>query len=163
MFGFKMIGNWDVSMKKLKGLNEDMFKASLAGQRRAARKYKRTVKNHLIKQDLPWEPLQPKTIEDKGHDKILIDTRLYLQSITEFRKQYVYYVGIKSGTRYENGKDVARIARIHEVKSYRGGPYRALWNPSYEELGGAEGMKLIVQKTIEEKMKTRGWKLKRLF
>jgi hypothetical protein len=157
---FKFFGDWVGYTNKIRNLSPDLYASMLYGQRKAATRLAAVVVGHLKNQDIPgWEPkMNPSA---SGDTRTLIDTGTYLNNIRAWRDNFSYYVGVKRGIKSSSGVEVARYAMIHEAKSYTtGGPYRPLWGPSVEEMGGAEGMRDIVKAVIIKKLALRGWRVK---
>lgn len=145
------IGDWAGVKRKLNRLPYALKAASLWGQRKAGEKLVKIVKGHIDKQDLGWTPLK-----DPGRSndpRVLVDQGTYRDNIKTWQKNYTRYVGVKKGVVNTRGEQVWLIASLHEFKSYNGGPYRALWEPSIEEMGGAKGVANIISKAIENKIR----------
>ena len=158
-----LFGPWLGESRKIAELPKDIRNSAIRGQRKAAERLVRVVRNHLIYQDLKeWPELAPSTIRKKqGDSRILIDTEQYLNNIKAWRDNHIYYVGVKRGVTNENGIEVARVAAIHEFKSEvtRGAPRRPLWEPSINDMGGKEGIRDIVRETIALGLMGKGWKI----
>lgn len=151
---FKPFGNWNEVSNVLSNLPKELESSALWGQRKAGEELVRIVKKHLAIQDLNWTPLAPSTIKRKGHSKILIDTYAYYSAIETWQKNKQRYVGVKNNKVNSKGKRIANIAAIHEIRSYKEGkPYRALWGPSVNEMGGGKGIARIIEEAIFNKVK----------
>lgn len=165
----KMIGNWAKCSHLLNTLDRNIRDASISAQRRIAEKYVRLVKSHLRRQDIPgWTPLNPRYADYKmgkyGHEDILLATYLMYDSIDSWRSQNVYFAGIKKGISYPNGVLVSRVAEIHEAWSgMPDKPYRPLWSYTWKnDLGGNKGVREEFIRTIKEKLKRKGYPVRRL-
>ena len=158
---FELFGNWQREIFKTSVLGIDIKMAARAGQRMAAEKLMRLVKRHLRNQDLkPWDQLTPQYAKRKraNADLVLIHEEHYYNNIKAWQKGWVWYVGVKRGVTNENGIEVARIAAIHEDKALtQGGPQRALWGPSIDEMGGTRGIRKMIIQRIAKKLIMRGW------
>lgn len=157
---FKLYGPWSKVKRLVNNLNPDIKSSAIKAQRKVAEKFIRIVKDHLRNQDIPgWTPLTEKYAQRKGSEDILIDKEYYLDAISVWRHSNIYYAGIPRGIKYpgKGGIEISRVALIHENKSYRGGPYRALWGPSWEEMGGLEGIKKIMITSIALNLTKKGY------
>jgi hypothetical protein len=161
---FEKIGNWDTTVAKLVKLDKNLKSSLQWGERKVGEKLVNIVKNHLRNQDLGWDGLATSTLwKKKGDARVLIDTETYLNSIKTWQSNGTRFIGVpKDITNPENGEEVWRIAQIHEFKSYHGGPFRALWGPSMEEIGGNKGVRDIIFDVLYKKMKKLGYPVTRL-
>lgn len=165
------IGNWGGVMKAFTEMGFDINQAAKNGQISAAKKILKLVKNHIQKQDLPWEQLQRSTIRRKNSSDIYLDTHIYFESINYWWENKIIKIGVKRGISYpSNGPEVAQVGIWMELGT-KYMPARPVWGPSIEELG-KEGIKNIVADTIVRKLErtfkgtpaqiTRGWVLSHL-
>lgn len=146
----KLEGNWLGLSRDLALLPPALKSSALWGQRKWGEKLVRILRGHLINQDLGWK--EKKANHKAGDDRTLIDTETYLNSIKTWQKDFVRYVGVDRSAREPNGVSTEMVAAIHEYKSYNGGPYRALWSPSIEELGGVGAVREFVYLAILNKV-----------
>lgn len=146
---FKLVGNWELTAHMLRSLPRGVRNSALWGQRKWAQRLLRVVKGHLLNQDLNWPSASPSS---QSRDKrLLIDSGTYLRSITLWQKAYSIHVGVRRGVYEPNGEEVAFIATLHEVGA-KGVPQRELWGPSFEELGGREGIRQEVRRNIARRL-----------
>lgn len=154
----KKIGDWDGAMRFFRDMGWRVKTVTLKSQEEICRKLKKIIVNHIIAQDMQWEPLSPKTMKiknPKNKDLIYLDTELYIKSITVGRVRDTYWIGIKKGIAYRRKGsfvNVDRVAAMNEFGNMRV-PARPLWEPSILELGGAKGIRDYVAKAIYEKLK----------
>jgi hypothetical protein len=156
---FKKTGDWDVVENHIKNLDINLKSSITWGERKVGEKLVKIVKNHIKNQDLDWDPLAESTLwKKKGNNNILRWTDTYLNSIKTWQIQGIRYVGVERGVTHPiNGEEIAKIANIHEFRSYNGGPNRALWMPSLDELGGKKGIRNIIMEVIYKKLKNLGY------
>lgn len=143
-------GDWAGVELKLSNLADDIKASAMWGQRKAAEKLVKIVKGHIDNQDLGWTPLV--NPQNSGDPRILVDYSTYRDNIKTWQKNYSRYVGVKKDVLNNRGEKVWMVAAIHEYKSYTGGPQRALWGPSTEELGGPTGITKIIHTAIRNKL-----------
>src|SRR5690606_38133423 len=147
---FEKLGNWEREVSKLALLDSRLKSSIKYAEGKVAKQLLKKVINHLKNQDLGWDPLSESTLwKKKGDSRVLIDTETYLNNITTWSASGVRFIGVKkSVTNPNNGEEVWRIAQIHEFRALNGGPDRALWGPSLEEMGGNKGTRDIIFKVI---------------
>lgn len=143
-------GNWQEVEARIAGLPRAIKASAVWGQRKAAEKLVKIVKGHIDNQDLGWTPL--KRPELSGDPRILVDYGTYRDNIKTWQKNYTRYVGVKKDVINHRGERVWMVAALHEFMSYHGGPYRPLWGPSVEELGGSKGIAGIIEQAISRKL-----------
>lgn len=154
-----LFGSWEETMRVMGSLGRVVKQCSLKAQMKVCREIAQKVKGHLRNQDLGWRPLNPEYAERKeeaGFDsRTLIGAGTYYNNIDVWsnRQQKMAFVGVKKGIRTISvtGKrsklDVATIAYIHEFGG-RKIPKRALWNPTIQEIGGAQGIKAMYTRSL---------------
>jgi hypothetical protein len=149
--GFKKIGDWRAVEQAFSELGPNIKRASRRGQNKAADTLLKIVLGHLDRQDLPWVPLKPQTMLNKGNDLILLDTYKYRFNIKKWTdNDGKVLVGVKKGVVYKKKNktiEVSKVAAMHEFGFGRV-PKRPLWEPSLRELGGPEGIRNIVAQTL---------------
>lgn len=165
---FKLFGDWEKTIKLLQTLDPKIKKASIAAQMHVCRQIAKRVKAHLVNQDLPWKPLNPKYRERKvsrGLDgRTLISWAEYYYAIKVWTSgnRHLANVGVKNNvfTRSVEGKksrlSIAQIAMIHEFSSGRKIPKRPLWNPTLREMGGAKGIKSMYSESLVKQLRKLG-------
>lgn len=129
----------------------DVDVAVRSGQVQAAKRLVKIVKGHITKQDLPWVQLSAETKAMKGHSDILLDTKLYFESINYWWENKILKVGVKRGLHYDSGVEISNVAALLEFGT-RKMPARPLWGPSIQEIGGKEGIQNIVADAIVRKL-----------
>jgi hypothetical protein len=150
----KKVGDWGKAEYKLSALPLALRTSALWAQRKIAEKLVKIVKGHIDAQDLGWDP---KANPDLSNDpRVLVDQGLYRNNISTWQEGYQRYIGVKKHITNTQGVPVYRYAALHEFLSYNGGPYRALWGPSIEELGGTSGMSSEMSRVINNKMRSLG-------
>lgn len=156
---FEKVGGWKKADILMDNLNPALIASQMWGERKVAEMLLRIVKGHLKNQDLGWQALSRDTLfKKRGDGRVLVWTESYLNSIKTWQQKGVRFVGVnKDATHPETGNPIWQIAQIHEYKSYNGGPYRALWGPSYEEIGGNAGVRAIITRVIYNKMRKLGY------
>jgi len=165
--GITLLGPWKKVENLFKTLAPNIKAAAIGGQRKIAEKYHRKILNHLRNQDISgWTPLNPAYADFKmakyGHEDILIASWKYYNSISVWRSNNMYHVGVPRGIKYRNGNEVAKIAYIHETwSSIPGKPYRPLWGYTFnEDLGGLKGVWRIINNHIKIKLNSQGYKVR---
>jgi hypothetical protein len=143
-------GDWAGVTAELNRLPATLKSSALYGQRKAAEKLLKIVKGHIDNQDLNWAPLiRPDLSNDP---RILVDNETYRNNIKTWQVGGQRFVGVKRDVINTRGQFVWMVAALHEFKSYNGGPFRGLWTPSVEEMGGAAGVRDIIGKVIFNKI-----------
>lgn len=154
-FTVKKIGNWDGVIKFLSDSGYEVKKKTQQAQWDFIKKYKATVINHLLAQDLNWTELSERTKRSKNGDLILIDTETYLNNIKMWKQGNSVLVGVKKGISYKRRNTVVsldRVAILNELGTSRV-PARPLWEPSFQEIGGREGLRQFVVEAIYRRLK----------
>lgn len=163
---FKTFGKWDETIRLMQRLKPAIKNASLAAQVIVCEEICRKVKNHLLKQDLPWVPLTKAYATTKANksldDRMLIAWGSYYEAIKVWRigNQHMVMVGIRKGIygKTPTGKrsrlEIAQIAAFHEFSA---NPLRRrpLWNPTIQELGGQKGIKSLYLKNLYNQLRKR--------
>jgi hypothetical protein len=166
---FSLFGDWDRVKRLMNSLPRNLQLISISAQRSVAERYARKVKAHLKNQDIKgWTPLSSKYADKKmakyGEEDLLIASWDYYNAIKAWRTNKVYSAGVPAGLIYPNGKEIAKIAQIHEAWSYMAGrPHRPLWTYTLNnDMGGLKGMRNTVNKIIRDKLRERGYPVKPL-
>lgn len=143
----KKIGNWDKTIQTLKAVNIDIIETVKKSKLDLAKKLKNALVDHILSQDLNWEPLAAETIKRKNQKNkgmIYMDTETYINAISIVRNGKDVSVGIKKGQPYKGRKDrsvtVDQVAMWMEYGTRRA-PKRPLWQPTIDEFGGAKGFR----------------------
>src|SRR5690554_486987 len=145
----RKIGNWDEAIKFIDKLGYNIKPAAIKAQRIEANEIKRKVVLHMLKQDLPWEPLSKSTIARKKQNKNLVylDTEKYMESIRVWTNHSRVFVGVPKGILYKKGGRVTTVDQVAIWMEYgtpnRSNPVpaRPIWNPTIQEVGGARGIR----------------------
>ena len=152
--GIEMTGNWSGLIADITLLPDMLKTSAIWGQSKYAEKLVRVVKGHIMDQDLNWVPSKKASLGT--NDLTLYDTGTYYRSIKTWQQNYTRYIGVKKGIIEPKSKvEVWEVAAYHEYMSYNGGPFRGLWRPSFEELGGMEGIRKIVFDVLIKKVLSR--------
>jgi len=129
-------GNWSVVKMLIKALAPELKRSRDIAVARMAMKAERISKEHISNQDLNWPPLAPSTIAKKQRaDRstlTLVETSEYFNAITSYVKSGVGYSGVRRSIAYNNGQEIAYIAKIHEYGTSTI-PKRELWKPTFDE------------------------------
>ena len=159
MSAMRKVGDWARVKLLIRNIGGEMRKARHDSLVRVASKVEAIAVSHITLQDLPWKRLKPATVSAKirkgESENILVATSTYFQSITSYVDKDTAYVGVKKGVRYNDGKEIADIARLHEYGSRSGAvPARKLWRPSLEEgmEWAAKNILVIVRGERDEKV-----------
>lgn len=144
-------GNWNGLLRAFRDMGFDINTAARNGQQEAAKKLIKIVKGHIINQDLPWPKLNEHTKNAKNSSDILIDTRLYFESINYWWENKTIKAGVKRGLHYPSGVEISNVAAMLEFGTSKM-PDRPVWGPSLEEIGGKEGLRDIVAESIVRKL-----------
>ena len=123
--------------------------AAIAGQRKAAERLVKIVREHLNKQDLGWAERSSTT--NSGDSRILVDYGEYYDAIKAWRKNDIYYAGVKNDAYNHRGIQISKYAAYHEYGTSTE-PARPLWGPSMGDLGGSKGVRKIVIDSIYRKI-----------
>lgn len=165
----KLFGPWNKVSRLLNQLPRELKDISISSQRSVAEKFVRKIKNHLSNQDIPgWTPLSNSYADRKmgkfGHEEILIASWQYYESIKTWRENNSYHAGVPKGVSYENGTEIAAVAKIHEDWSMiPGKPHRPLWNFTInEDMGGLKGIKKTVNEIIITRLIKKGYPINSL-
>lgn len=153
----RKIGNWNEAIRFCKSMGKDVRQAAIDGQWEQAKKLKQIIIGHILAQDLPWQPLSPKTVRNKRQNKrmIYVDTEKFLEAIALWKDGDRVFMGVKKGITYKR-KDgnvtVDQVAIWNEFGTRRA-PARPLWNPSIAEMGGAKKIRDNIADTIYRRLK----------
>lgn len=153
----KKTGDWAGALNFLRQMGYRVKTVTNKEQYAVCRELKTIVIGHLVSQDLNWEPLKEKTLKiknPKNVDKILIDTELYMNSITLLRQGEFVSVGIKKGMAYRKKGNFTTVDRVANMLEYGTTKMvaRPLWQPSIEELGGPKGIRKRIATAIYNKL-----------
>lgn len=165
---FTLLGNWKLAEKILKDLPKDVKEGYRQAQRNFGGKLQRTVKRHMRNQDLKWKPLAKSTLKRKGNGIILMESLQYYNEIRVYSSgPYSISVGVRPNIMKLDEKgnttiDIATYASLHErghvFNNGRRIPKRPLWVPSWNEMGGKQGMakEVIdsVNRVLERKLRS---------
>jgi hypothetical protein len=143
MIEIKLEGDWRKTKRFLTVLPFTLKSAAELGERKAAEQLVRIVVGHIKKQDLGWQPNQ----EDKESDQVLVDSGMYLKSITAWKSSSGWMAGVPKNLYNERGNRVSDYAIYNEF-GFGKGPARPLWAPSIREMGGSKGVRAIILKSI---------------
>ncbi len=167
---FKLFGPWNKVKALFQDLPKNLKDITTSSQRSIAEKYARKIKAHLRDQDIPgWTPLSPRYADQKmgkyGNEDILLASWKYYESIKVWRQGGIYHVGVPKTETYPNGKEVSKIAALHEAWSTMPGrPHRPLWGYTFkEDMGGLSGVHKAINQLIKEKLQAKGYPVKKLF
>lgn len=156
-FTAKKVGDWKGVETFFKGLGIEMKKKITQSQWEICKKLRDTVIAHITAQDLNWQDLSDRTVKLKKQNKdlILIDTEAYISNIKLWKSNGVVNVGVKKGTTYKRTNGSVSLERVAIWLEYGTSkmPARPLWNPSFEELGGKEGMRDYVIDAMFRRLK----------
>ena len=133
----EFMGNWDNVLNYLRKLPMPVMMAAQQGQALVAKEFAKEVQNSILmgKVNGPQK-------KHKNHDeRLLIDTKLYVDSIRAYREGKIWKVGIQPGymTNHKSGGNIELrfLAQIHEFgNATRHIPARPVWFPTYQRLGG---------------------------
>lgn len=171
---FRLFGQWDQTMNIIKRLEPEIKQSSIKAQLKVAKVISALVRRHLRDQDLGWQVLSYKYAAKKAEmglsDNTLMAYQTYYKNIKVWRSgnRHLVNIGVKRGiyTTELSGKkskmDVATIAAIHEFSSGRKIPKRPLWNPSIEEIGGADGIKKMYINSLLWHLREKGIPVKKM-
>ena len=131
---FKRRGNWNKAMKITHNLEKYGTQTRIHILKKLSEKGQRTVMNHIIYQDLNWQALSDRRIKEKGHDRILEDSKTLLNNIKGVSNENSAMVGVPSSVTYPDGTSLAQVAYNNEYGDGKNTPQRQLWKPSVDEL-----------------------------
>ena len=153
---FTAFGKWDKAVYNMNTLPKTIQRSLLDIQEKTAKKYAAIVKRHIYAQDLESLSGTPKKNPSQAGDaRTLIDTSTYVQSITTWRKDNIYYAGVKPGIINMAGIEIARIAYWLETGT-RKMEARPVWGPSLVEIGGKGAMEKAIKDRLKQKFKMEG-------
>lgn len=145
-----LFGDWQRIQTALSNLPRTVMSSAAWGQRNAAEKLVRIVKDHINHQDLGW-PARVDTT-NSNDPRILVDYGDYYGAIKAYSDKGIYYAGVKRDAFNRAGTRISDYAVVHEY-GWGSIPRRALWGPSFKEMGGDRGIKETVMKAIHAKIK----------
>lgn len=164
---YKPFGDWAGAVRVFSRLSPEIKVACIRAQEKVGATILKKVKAHLLKQDLPWRPLNKRYKRSKakgGWDtRILLATHSYYDNINMWKRSNGWYVfvGVKKGVygKTMSGKktaiDIATIAYIHEF-SQKAKRRRPLWNPVIREMGNTPGLKAEFIKRLKTELRRSG-------
>lgn len=104
------------------------------------------IQQHIVEQDLDWEPLAHSTIQQKGFDTVLMNTLEYLQKIEfEILKHSLNeweLIVYPKGDHSASGLSMQTLAMYLEYGTSRM-PERPLWRVVFEEIEGMNEFKAL--------------------
>lgn len=159
---FSLLGNWKIAPEIIAQLEPTLKESYRQAQRNFGHKLERIVKNHILNEDLEWVELADSTVKRKKSMQIYIDSKDYYDAIrVQSEGPYQIQVGVKEGATNTKGQDIGMYAAINEYghvfgEGKRKVPARPLWNPSWREMGGKEGMAQEVIATFNRVSKLKG-------
>jgi hypothetical protein len=148
MMQFIAVGNWKGVSAALQGLPLSVMASARWGMEKAASQLENIVKGHINAQDLGWPQRAWNTVS--GDPRILVDTEAYYNAIEHWRKNNVWYVGVKANKYNHRGIRIADYAINHEEGITV--PRRPLWGPSIREFQNNGGPTAIVERAILSKI-----------
>lgn len=147
---FTMVGDWDRVEASLKALGPGIAASAMYGQQNAAEKFVKNLKSNIRSNRFN----NPYPVRGNSSGVPLIDTETYINNIKAFRSGGRYFAGIKRGVKNHKGtKELSRVAAFLEGGT-RKMPPRPVWKPTYDEMGGALGIKAIIMAPINAKIAT---------
>lgn len=153
------MGNWSGVMLKLANLDPMIKRAARSSQYVLGRDIISRVKGHLKNQDLGWKKLAKSTIKRKGHSIALLEYGTYYENIRLWQKDLLVNVGVPQGVKEKNNTETALMAAFHEYGA-KGVPKRPLWNPTFREMGGSEGIRVRLVRGIKNYLEDRGYNIR---
>lgn len=138
-FTFGTYGDWSKAGIALRGLSQDhrlaAFKAVVDKDGEMIRQ---KLVGHISKQDLNWIPLAEKTVKNKGHNKVYIETGTLRNNLVARRIRapfngYSLYIGANPWTRSAKGEKLSTIMIYLEYGTSTI-PARPLIRPTWAEV-----------------------------
>lgn len=157
MMDIEFTGNWEVAGRILRQLPTTIKSAGVYGQRRAAERLVKIVRDHINNQDLGWAPRSSKSVE--GDSRVLVSSGDYYGSIRAWKNGDSYFAGVPKNSYNSKGIAIIEYALAHEY-GFGSMPERPLWEPSYRDIGGKAGVQAIIKLAIKNKLdrlKTQGF------
>lgn len=163
--------DWKDARNKFGKLDPMIRRAWKDASKKVATQYYHLVKGHLKAQDIPgWQKLsksRQRARLRRGYtaNQPLLASKTYLRNIRMYEEANTWSVGIRKGIRHPESKKLRldQIAALHEVLSYRGGPFRGLWKYTYlargiRGLGGNSGYLKTMKTLMKEYLNKRGYR-----
>jgi len=139
--GVSFTGDWDKLSRTLDGVAKRLMTETGKSIGKSLLKVERTVLDHMDKQDLGWDELDPKYAARKEKagldpDTLRATNTMYENITTDQPSELEGAVGVKRGVQTKDGEDLIDIAIIHEQPDDDGQkiPPRKLWKPTFEEV-----------------------------
>ncbi len=139
--GVEFTGDLDKLMGILNGAADGVKKEMSQEIGRGLVKAEGRVLDHMDKQDLGWEDLNPDyeaQKEKKGlsPDTLRASNQMYSNVTTQQTDAFSGMVGVQRGVKTKDGEDITDIAIIHEQPDNDGTkiPARKLWEPTFNEI-----------------------------
>jgi hypothetical protein len=159
---FSLLGDWGLAENIIRQLDPALKESYRQAQRNYGKKLLNIVKNHIKNEDLDWPELADSTVQRKGSMQIYIDSQDYYDAIkVQSEGPYQIQVGVKAGDTNQKGRDIGMYAAVsefgHVFPNGRRVPKRALWKPSWDEMGGKIGMANEVVKTFNKVAALKGF------
>lgn len=145
-----VFGDWRRVQMALNNLPRIVMSSATWGQREVAEKLVKIVKGHINNQDLGWSARVDTT--NSNDPRILVDYGDYYGAIKAYSDKGIYYAGVKRDAFNREGTRIADYAVVHEY-GWGSIPKRPLWAPSFKEMGGSRGIKEIITRAIQTKIK----------
>lgn len=146
----QIFGDWRKIQRALDSLPKAVKQSASWGQRKAAEKLIKIVKDHINHQDLGWSDRADST--NSNDPRILVDSGDYYAAIKAYSDRGTYYVGVKRNAFNSEGTRISDYAVVHEY-GWGDIPARPLWRPSFEEINGSSGVRDIIMKSIHDRVK----------
>lgn len=113
----RLTGDWKSVNKMLKDLKELPEQLNTIFKKKVVEQVELVVKQDLEQQNLRLAPLSPEYARSKKTDKILIETREYINrlrvfDIKEERGKMTVYVGASDKDKHSSGMSVGELARL---------------------------------------------------
>jgi len=113
-------------------------------------KIERKALDHIDRQDLGWDELDPKYAARKEKagldpDTLRATNTMYENITTDQPNELEGSVGVKRGVKTKDGEEITDIAIIHEQPDNDGTkiPARKLWEPTWNEVKGDVASELM--------------------
>lgn len=150
-------GDWDRASTLLRRLDPVVFRASLNGQRNAARKIRKMVLKNIDDNGarIGWPSVSAdyatyKLSQGGDPGNLYYMGGYYRNNITIFRRKYQYFVGLRKEVRNPKSKlplwEIGLI--LEEGSSARGIKARPLWGPSFDHFGGNQEIIRHIKQSI---------------
>ncbi|MBI4621045.1 MAG: hypothetical protein HY739_12940 [Desulfobacterales bacterium] len=139
--GVSFTGDWDRLSRNLDNMAR-RFKSDV-GKRigKNLMKIERKILDHMDKQDLGWDELDPEYAARKEKagldpDTLRATNTMYENITTDQPNELEGSVGVKRGVKTKDGEEITDIAIIHEQPDNDGTkiPARKLWEPTWNEV-----------------------------